>query len=196
MLAVSLFFYFTFLRPEQSRLAALKERLEIQQKTLAEIERGDASQPTSQNSIKDALASLEAFKTEHLKPQGQGQRMLIDDINALVKKHNTRLTSGLEMRLETPADVAEAKKKNASSRDSVAGVFPMLAMNFTVAGQYGDLRAFISSLEKNRQFVVVRSVQLTAIDEGLVDQESGRRSSSNASAGLALTIGLSAYFQP
>ena len=74
MLGVALFFYFTFLRPEQIRLAELNEKLAMQQKILTEINSG-GSETTTKNSVKQAIASLESFKTEYLKPRPQGQRI-------------------------------------------------------------------------------------------------------------------------
>jgi hypothetical protein len=65
-------------------------------------------------------------------------------------------------------------------------------MDFTVAGQYQNLRNFISDLERNKQFIILDSIQLLSVDD-VGGGGGGRRAQS--AAGVALSIELTAYFQ-
>jgi len=113
-----------------------------------------------------------------------------------VKKHGVQLTSGLEMSQENTGQATEKKRTKSRSGEPVLNPFPQLNMNFTISGPYEKIRAFVSDLEKNKQFLMIRGVNfIAAVEEA--DGETGRRRrrSSNAS-GLTVTISLSAYFQP
>ncbi len=191
----TLYYYFSTLKPEQDRLARLEAQYDLQKKQIALILK-PTTDPPPRDTLKDALDSLGAFKTQYLKPRHQGQRALIDEINALVKKHGALLTSGLEMNLENIGQQNEKKRSRSRSGEPLLNPFPQLNINFTVSGQYDKLRSFISDLEKNKQFLTIRSINLIAAAEE-TDGDTGRRrrASSNVS-GLSVTISLSAYFQP
>jgi hypothetical protein len=187
-----IYFYFSSLKPEQDNLTRLNLQYENQRKVLQELVTGPDGQPPARNSIKVALDSLSAFQTAHLKGRAQGQRALIDDINTLVKKHGSRLMSGLEMSVENAGLETEKKGRGTKNPEETLNVFPRLNISFTISGQYPNLRAFISELEKNKQFVVINAVTFSALEEA--DGDTGRRTAS--ASGLSLTVSLSAYFQP
>ena len=92
------FYYLTSLKPQQDRLHALEADLAIQQKSILDNTKplGTETQKPS-DMAKDAIESLETFKTGHLKPFSSGRIDLIKEINALAKKHNVTLTSGIDM---------------------------------------------------------------------------------------------------
>ena len=191
----TLYYYFSSLKPEQDKLARLEAQYEVQRKQIADLATTPPA-PLPADTHKAALESLTAFKTQYLKPRHQGQRALIDEINALVKKHGAQLTSGLEMSLENVGQQSEKKKSKSRNGEPVLNPFPQLNMNFTISGQYDKLRAFINELEKNKQFLMLRSVNFIAAEETDGDTGRKRRSGSHALAGLSLTINLTAYFQP
>jgi hypothetical protein len=193
LLAIAvLYFYFSSLKPEQDNLARVELQYENQRNALKDLAANPSGNAAPKNTIKDAIDSLATFQNVHLKTRTQGQRALIDEINALVKKHNSRLMSGLEMSVENAGLEAEKKSKGTKNAEESLDVFPRLNISFTIAGQYPNLRAFISELEKNRQFLVINAVTFSALEEA--DGDTGRRSA--AASGLSLTVNLSAYFQP
>jgi Tfp pilus assembly protein PilO len=189
---VVLYFYFTSLKPEQDKLAQIEQQYEKQRKVLSDLANPD-DKPTITNTIVEALNSLAVFKSHHLRPRAQGQRALIDEVNALVKKHNARLTSGLEMSVENTGLEVEKKASSSKNVEESLNVFPKLNISFTIAGQYPNLRAFINDLEHNKQFLVINTITLTSLEQ--TDSETGKRTAAPAS-GLSLTVNLSAYFQP
>jgi Type II secretion system (T2SS), protein M subtype b len=194
------FYYFTSLKPEQNRLRALETDLAIQQKNILDNARppgADKEKPVDM--AKDAIESLEAFKNGHLKPFSSGRIDLIKEINALAKKHNVTLTSGIDMgaSVAQPTDKAGAKpgKKDSSTRkmsDEISSAFPSVSFRFTVFGQYPQVRSFISDLEREKQFLVIDSINLSNQDA----RTSSKRGRGEGVSGIMLTIDMVAYFQP
>jgi hypothetical protein len=197
-LAAALFYYFTALGPEQSRLNGLERDLQrIQGELVAAPGAGGARGPN----VRDTLASLQTFRSDFLKPLGAGRIALINQINALAKSHNVALTSGIDMPLQKGSATAESDKpekidKKGKKKDDVLAVFPRLDMHFTIFGQYANERAFVNDLEHDKQLLVVKSVGFALQeDKGEGGSRRGARAAASGS-GLVMTIEASAYFQP
>ncbi len=194
---VALYYYLTTLGPEQRRLQNIETRLNTLETELIK-KRAERNQPTQTDTSQNALDSLATFKEKYLKTVSQGEIALYRDINALAAKHQVQITSNIEMKRENQeADIEKSgtKKNEAKSNtDPLAVVYPQSAINFAVAGQYASLRAFLNELEHNRQFIIIRSVTLTRVEQ--LEEGGGRRGRSAQSGAIALSIEMSAYFQP
>jgi len=194
--------FFTSLRPQQERLRSLEAELAEQQRSiLAGGTPSGGDQPNPSDQARDAIESLESFKTGHLKHFSSGRIELIKEINALAKKNNVALTSGIDMTANVVGspDVEKLggkKDKSAGSTrkkaDEILNAFPSVNFRFTVLGQYTSLRAFINEIEREKQFLVINSINLTN-QEG---KTSSRRSRGEGISGIMLTIEMSAFFQP
>ncbi len=193
----ALYYYLTTLGPEQRRLQNFETRFNALETDLIKA-RAERDQPPSKDTNRNALDSLATFKEKHLKTVSQGEIALYRDINALAAKHHAQITSSIEMKRENQeADVekSEAKKSEAKNKtDPLSAIYPQSEVNFTVAGQYADLRAFLNELEHNKQFIIIRSVTLTKVEQ--LEESAGRRGRGASGAALALSIEMSAYFQP
>jgi len=192
---IALYYYFTALSPEQSRLRAQEQSL---QRITAELAATQAA-PTGPGgpNAKDALASLQAFKTEYLRPLSSGRIALLNEVNALAKKHSVTLTSGIDMPLEKGAaktDDADSKRKKKT--EEVLNAFPHLDIHFTVFGQYHNLRGFVNELEHNKQFLVMKTVSLQMQEEKVGEGGGGRSRRGQLGSGLVLGIEAAVYFQP
>jgi hypothetical protein len=193
---VVIVYYFTALRPEQTRLAALEKNLAD---ATREINVGGPTQPTGATpaaSVQDALDSLQTFKSEYLKPLASGRIDLINQVNALAKKDGVALMSGIDMPLQKAAQIDDQAAGKRKKAEDLFNVFPHMEMHFTVFGQYPNLRAFISDLERVKQFVIIRTISLLSQEEKGGGGGGRRSSRSEGVSGLALTIDASAYFQP
>ncbi len=194
--------YFTSLRPQQERLRALETELAEQQRSIlagSTPSGGDQSSPSDQ--ARDVIESLETFKTGHLKHFSSGRIDLIKEINALAKKNNVALTSGIDMTANVVESGDDNKsngktdKKGASTRkkaDDLLNAFPSVNFRFTVLGPYANLRTFINEIEREKQFLVINSINLTNQEAKI----SSRRSRGEGASGIMLNIEMSAYFQP
>ncbi|MGA9767509.1 MAG: hypothetical protein WBV94_00600 [Blastocatellia bacterium] len=189
-------YYFTSLRPEQARLESLENELKKAQTEIAEIATPAAQGPSAAVTVRAALDSLQAFKSEHLRPLASGRIALINQINALAKKNGMTLTSGIDMPLENAAEVEEAGSNRRKKSEDLFNIFPHMTIHFTVFGQYGNVRTFINELEHNKQFLVVKSVSLSAQEEKGGEGGGRRGGRGGGIAGLTLTVEASAYFQP
>lgn len=191
--------YFSSLKPEQDRLRTMEAELDAQQRNIiASATPGGLQTPNAEDQAKLALDSLETFKGSFLKPFSSGRITLIKEINALAKKNNVTLTSGIDMGAaggEAEGD-QPSEDKNTSKRkkaDDLLNAFPSVTFRFTVFGQYANVRTFISEVEREKQFVVINSVNLTNQEA----RTGGRRSRGGEGiSGIMLSIEMSAYFQP
>jgi hypothetical protein len=192
---IALYYYLTALSPEQSRLRTQEQTLQRINAELAAT--GTTPTGPSGPNAKDALASLETFKSEYLKPLSSGRIALLNEVNALAKKHSVTLTSGIDMPLQKGAKSDEADSKRKKKTEEVLNAFPHLDVHFTVFGQYQDLRAFINELERNKQFLVMKTISLQ-LQEDKGGGGGGGRSRGRASLGSGLVLGVEAsvYFQP
>jgi hypothetical protein len=192
-------YYFFALGPEKERLRRVQEQFNGNQMLLLkEAEAVGKVEKAPVDVARQAKDTLEEFKTRWLKPQAQGRIAVINEINGLAKKNNVRLTSGIEMHLSKEEDATEKKSSKQKSAQAALEVYPKLHTQFTVFGQYANLRRFISELERSRQFLVIDSIQLSSVEEtqrgGRAPQATGQ--APGAGSGVSLSIGLSAYFQP
>ena len=191
-LILSLVYYSSSLKPEQDRLNQLQSEYDKKLKVMVDGAAAAGSQQPKDTG-REALSTLETFKNDYLKPQSKGRIDLIDQINALAKKNDVMLTSGINMTLDKA--VQEPGKEKSSGKKGGAtqlSVFPNLEATFTVFGQYTNLRNFIGELERYKQFLIINSITLTNIDEGTI----GRGSQSSTGSGISLAIEMTAYFQP
>ncbi len=193
--------YFSSLKPEEDRLRAVEAELDAQQRNIvATAKTGSEPEISAVDQAKIALESLDAFKGSHLKSFSSGRIALIKEINALAKKNNVTLTSGIDMGAnlgEADAEGGQASDTKSTRRlkkeEDLLNAFPSVLFRFTVFGQYSNIRSLITELEGQKQFVVIKSVNLTNQEARTASRRS--RGGEGAS-GIMLTIEMSAYFQP
>lgn len=191
-------YYFTSLRPEQTRLDRLQEDLKKAQSEIAALGTPTADGPSTALKVKTTLDTLQAFKSEHLRPLASGRIELINQINALAKKNSVTLTSGIDMPLEKAAETADQDSSKRKKTEDLFNVFPHMNVHFTVFGQYGNIRTFINELEHNKQFLVIKSIGVASQEEKNGEGGGGGRRGGRGGgvSGLILTVDAAAYFQP
>jgi hypothetical protein len=190
---VVLVYYFTSLRPEQDRLRQLEERLK-QQDAIVNSAPGGGGTIAPVDTGKAALGTLEAFKAERLRPLASGRIALQNELNALIKKNGLQLTSSIETHVDAVKDDEDQGTSRRRKIEDTFNVFPRQSVHFTVFGQYPNLRAFVTDLEHNKQFLVIKSINLTTQEDR--EEGGGRRQRGGAASGVMLSIDLTAYFQP
>lgn len=196
-LAIAVTYYWTSLRREQAHLRQVEQQFVDQQRDIDPSTGGAPSTASPSDVAREALDSLERFKTGHLKPRRSGEIDLLNELNALAKKSGVQLTSGIDTTSKTPGQAEEdatTEKKAAKIRkqEEIVNAFPELDARFSVAGEYANLRSFISALEGSRQLIVVKTIGITS-QEGKAPGR-GQRGQAAAS-GLVLSIEMTAYFR-
>jgi type II secretory pathway pseudopilin PulG len=196
VLAIAVTYFSTSLRTEQARLRQVEQQLADQERDI-DPATGELSSGASPGDLaREALESLERFKTGHLKPMRSGEIELLNGLNALAKKTGVQLASGIDTTSRMPGQAeedttTESKATRSRKKEEILNVFPELEARFTVAGEYPNLRSFISALESGRQFVVVKTIGITS-QEG----RAAGRGSRGPAGSLVLSIEMTAYFRP
>lgn len=184
-LAFVLFYYFNTLQPEEAKLQKARADLRAQE---------DRGQPQAQaqeapvDTNKQALETLEAFKSGYLKPFTPGRTLLHKEINEIATRNSLTLVGDIKMEPED-GTLCGDRGKPGQEQVTKGAVFCQLNVSFGVSGSYANLRAFISQLEKSKHFLVLNSI-------GLVNQqadESGGGGRAGAK-GIVLTIDMAAYY--
>ena len=194
-------YYFSSLKPEKDRLIILDAELQDQQRNIIANRSQTGTETPIVDTTKTALETLEAFKTNYLKPFSSGRIALIKEINALAKKNSVALTSGIDMGSSLGESAAEGANPAAPGRKGIAkrkkgeemlSAIPSVVFRFSAFGQYPNLRTFINDLEHEKQFLVINSINLANQEAKFAS----RRSRGEGASGVMLTIEMSAYFQP
>jgi hypothetical protein len=187
--------YTTTLRPAQEKLGAAQSQFELQRKGILQSKDPSKDGPSPAERATQTLGSLDSFKHDHLTPFESGRILLINEINALVKKHGLQMTSGIDMSTAAVEGTAVSKGSKASQKKKgeLQNVYPNLTVRVSVFGQYDNIRKFVGDVERNKQFLLITSVSL-------LNQESrvttGRGARAAGASGIALTIAMQAYFRP
>lgn len=194
-LAIAFTYYWTSLRTEQTRLRQVEQLLANQQRDIDPSAGAALSTESPSDIARVALESLEQFKTGHLKPRRSGEIDLLNELNALAKKTGVQLTSGIDTTSRMPGQAeeeatTESKATKIRKPDEMLKAFPELEARFSVAGEYSNLRSFISALESSKQLIVLKTVSITS-QEG---KTTGRRGQASP-GGLVLSIEMTAYFR-
>jgi len=199
LFAMAVFYYFSALKPQQDRLRQAQDQLKAQQDIL--LQRGGggtgaSKEPSTAEIARAEKDSLDTFQSNWLRPSREGRIAIIDEINGLVKKNNMLLSSGIEMRSAGGAQAEPEKGGSTKKKEAdVLDVFPRAQVQFTVVGQYADLRRFIDEIEHSRQFLVINSIGLTSVEPKVGRGAKMGGAMSPGPTGVSLTVGLTAYFR-
>lgn len=190
--------YFYFSAPAQSRLASLMlERNRLQKQlhvSQDDFLRGQDTQAT----VQKITASLQDFETDHLAARGSGRMLLYEELNQLINKNGLRNTSGPTYTALEPLGSRSAEQAAAVAANSAVtkwqSVYPGIAVNVTVEGQYQSIRHFVRDIESNKEFIVINAVELERATESNV-QPSAAGTDKSGNGVVSLRLDLAIYFQ-
>jgi Tfp pilus assembly protein PilO len=198
LLVTAVVYYVAKLRPEQSRLSVLEAQYQQQKAEITSSASNAAKDPEQSPAERARIAveSLDNFKSGYLTPYASGRIALINELNALAKKYNLQLPSGIDMSTEASDEGSEGGSKAGGKQEDLNRVFPRLFVRTSVFGQYKDLRGFVAEVERNKQFLVLQNMSLINQTAKTSTGGTGRASRMQESTGIALTIEIWAYFRP
>jgi Tfp pilus assembly protein PilO len=186
--------YFYFLLPANSRLTARQSErtlLQAQIKSLQDVVReGQSTEAT----VQQITESLEDFESRQLVNADRGRMGLYDSLNLLMRNNGLRNTSGPTY---APLEPAGAKTNTGSNTKTGntkwQSVYPGIAISLTVEGQYPNLRKFLQELERDKQFVIINSVELErSTDTNTLVGAEGKPAGATA---VSLRLEMATYFQ-
>lgn len=200
MLLVVLVAYFYLLVPAQSRLASLmleRDRLQQQLRGLQEDFHHDQDTKATVEKITD---SLQDFETVRLVGRDGGRMLLYESLNQLMSKNGLRNTSGPTYTALEPLGSRSAEQAAAVAANSAAtkwqSVYPGIAVNVTVEGQYQNVRHFVRDIESSKEFIIINAVELErATESNAQPSEAGSAKSTSGNGLVSLRLDLAIYFQ-
>lgn len=195
MLLAVLVGYFYFSVPAQSRLAALMLERDRLQKQLRVSQDDFDRDLDTKATVQKITTSLQDFETVRLAARGGGRMLLYEELNQLMKKNGLRNTSGPSYTALEPLGSRSAEQAAAVAANSAVtkwqSVYPGIAVNVTVEGQYQSIRHFVRDIESSKEFIVINAVELERATESNV--QPGAEKSGNGLVSLRLDLAI--YFQ-
>jgi hypothetical protein len=193
--------YAYFLVPARSRVASLLLERDRLQKEVRVSEINFRQGMDTKTAVQKITSSLETFEAEKLVDRGGGRMLLYEELNQLIRQNGLRNTSGptytgLEPLVAKPGQQALASTSN-SAAAKWQSLYPGIAVNVTVEGQYQNLRHFVQDVERSKGFTVINAVELERATESNTQPapESGAAKSSSGNALVSLRLDLATYFQ-
>jgi Tfp pilus assembly protein PilO len=193
--------YLYFALPAQSHHASLLADRDRLQKKLAESQKEFQSAGNTKATVQKIVDSIETFESRRLVDRNEGRVVLYEELNDLIHKNGLRNTSGpsyasLEpLGSKTQEQAAAASGANANKWQSI---YPGIAVNLTVEGQYQNIRRFVRGIESSRQFIIINAVELERATESNVQSiaEASGPKGTPANALVSLRLDLATYYQP
>lgn len=159
LIATVIFFYVTRVRALGDEIATLRNR-EQELRSRLDKRGVDEKKRRDQNSnAEQILGSLEQFE-RGLKNKEEGMSALISELDTLGRK-NRIIVGDASYRVEESALLLDEKGNPvpaATTGERQESVYPGMAIDTTVIGDYPNLRRFIAALEQSRQFVIINSL--------------------------------------
>lgn len=193
--------YSYFLVPARSRVTSLMlERDRLQKQVRVSKTNFDNSVDTKSR-VQKITESLENFESVKLVDRGGGRMLLYEELNQLMKKNGLRNTSGPTYTGLEPLVVREGRQLSASTSNSAGAkwqsLYPGIAVNVTVEGQYQNLRHFVQDIEGSKGFIIINAVELERATESNSQpiSEAGGPKSPSGNALVSLRLDLANYFQ-
>ena len=199
LLLVVIVGYAYFLVPARSRVASLlleRDRLQKQVRVSQDnFRRGQDTKAT----VRKITESLENFEANKLVDRGGGRMLLYEELNELIRKNGLRNTSGPTYTGLEPLVVRGGQQLAASASNSAAAkwqsLYPGIAVNVTVEGQYQNLRHFVQDVERSKGFIVVNAVELEQATETNSQPTAELGGPKSGNSLVSLRLDLATYFQ-
>jgi hypothetical protein len=161
----------------------------------------DAQKRQQQASNAEAiLASLRHFEI-YLKPDQRGMTEIINEIDALGKKHSV-LTGDSAYRVAEADQLLDenGQPKQKASGDDRQKIYPALGIDTNVIGEYPNLRHFLADLERSRQFLIINGLTFQGESDKVRQQaqktgKSKLQLSSPEGVPVSLKVEMDTYFQ-
>jgi hypothetical protein len=197
--------YQTLLVPLNRRLNSIvRETSNIRRQTEnLRLERQRLEQEVA--AFQSAMENWQRFERELLRDARPGQLALIDEINALARKYEVKLTDTVTFTMRgqeknLPSNLLSGgRPSSGKERAQPLQSYPAFDVKFGLTGSYRNLRRFIQALEQSRQFLLI---QLLSFTPGSNESQASSKSpafnieQTPATSGeLTVTLSLTAYFR-
>lgn len=198
---ITIFAYFYFYLPAQSRLTSLQ----LERNRLQGIERASQSNletgVTVREEVEKINSSMTDFENNYLPAVSSGRLSLYSTLNNLIKSNGLRNTAGPTYTALDPLGTKGQVQPTASAeRQSVTkwqSIYPGIAVSVTVEGPYQRIRHFVRDIETSRQFLIINAVELESVTQsGIPDVATTPSGPAGGKTTLvSLRLEMATYFQ-
>lgn len=166
---LTIFAYFYFYLPAQSRLTAAQLERERLQAVLRSSEKGLETNKTVSERVNEIAASMNDFEANYLSASATGRMSLYTTLNDLIKSNGLRNTAGPSYSpLETIGTKSQVNATATAEKQSHAKwqtIYPGIEVSITVEGPYQRVRHFVHDIETSRQFLIINEVELEGVPQ-------------------------------
>jgi hypothetical protein len=164
---LTIFAYFYFYLPAQSRLTSAQLERERLQAVLRSSEKGLETNKTVSERVNEITASMKDFEANYLSAPATGRMSLYTTLNDLIKSNGLRNTAGPSYSpLETIGTKSQVNATATAEKQSHAKwqtIYPGIEVSITVEGPYQRVRHFVRDIETSRQFLIINEVELEGV---------------------------------
>ena len=172
---LTIFAYFYFYLPAQSRLTSLQLERDRLQAFLRTSQSNLQQNTTVRQQVDEITASLSDFENNWLANASSGRMSLYATLNDLIKSNGLRNTAGpsytsldpIGSKAQVQATTNAEKQTNAKWQT----IYPGIAVSVTVEGPYQRVRHFVRDIESSRQFLIINEVELESVVQSGVATE-------------------------
>jgi len=166
---LTVFAYFYFYLPAQSRLTSIQQERDRLQATIRISEKGLETNKSVSQRVDEITASLKDFEANFLSSAATGRMSLYTTLNELMKSNGLRNTAGPSYSpLEPTGTKSQVQPTATAEKQSHAkwqSIYPGIAVSITVEGPYQRVRHFVRDLETSRQFLIINEVELEGVTQ-------------------------------
>src|SRR5437870_12569080 len=172
---ITLFAYFYFYLPAQSRLSTAQVERDRLQAMLRSSETNLKGTTKVSEDVNRINASMSDFESNWLPTAASGRLSLYATLNNLIKSNGLRNTAGPSYTpLEPLGSKAQIQPTASAEKQSNAKwqtIYPGIAVSVTVEGPYQRVRHFVRDIETSRQFLIINAVELEGLTQSGVMPE-------------------------
>jgi Tfp pilus assembly protein PilO len=161
---ITLFAYFYFYLPAQSRLRSTQKEAEQLHDQLRTSQKLVSDTTSTSEAVDQMTASVKDFESSRLAGSGSGRLSLYTELNDLIRSNGLRNTAGPSYTPLEPVGVkAEGQQVASAQKQGIAkwqSIYPGIAVSVTVEGPYQSVRHFVHDIEASRHFLIINAVEL------------------------------------
>lgn len=172
---LTIFAYFYFYLPAQSRLTTLQLERDGLQAFLRTSQSNLQQNTTVRQQVDKITGSMGDFERNWLANPSSGRMSLYATLNNLIKSNGLRNTAGPSYTpLEPIGSKGQVQPTTSAEKQSNAKwqtIYPGIAVSVTVEGPYQRVRRFVREIESSRQFLIINEVELESVTQSGVTTE-------------------------
>jgi len=166
---LTVFAYFYFYLPAQSRLRSIQRERDELQATLRASEKGLETNKSVRERVDEITASMKDFEGNFLSSTQTGRMALYTTLNDLIKSNGLRNTAGPSYSPLEPVGTKNQVQPSATAEKQSHAkwqtIYPGIEVSITVEGPYQRVRHFVHDLETSRQFLIINEVELEGVTQ-------------------------------